>query len=550
MTRALTRGRRAFTAAALTAVTAVLLGAAGLTAVAGGGSARAAGAVVLDGGELDLVPRLVDGKPELQIDDRGAGDPVVREPGEVVLHADATTLQHTSSPLAEAFGLVSQDMWQLGGQRAAEIFAPEPGWKDSLAGGGEVALSDFTGPGVFGMAAFTRDMEMADEPPAVYLGSGEGAPRAFTLDGGGQRHTPTWLFSAEGVYRLTFTVTAGARTDTEVLAVVVGDDVDPATVLPGDGSTPPAEPTATDTPTSPPAPTPTPAPTATAPAAHVIGEGHLDLAPRPVDGRWQFQVKEGSLLDHRWYEPDEVVLQVRPGAKRRITQPYDFLGAVGEPVWWLPVQQTAGLVWPGFSTEQYGKAQIDGDVAYRLDEVRGPGTVAVFSTDGLGGVDAWFNSGDGLPDTYDHNSGAHSHADWAFTKEGVYRLTFTVSATLTDGTKVSDTETLAWAVGDVDPATVRPGAGGEPTATPSAGTSSPATSPTASSPTPPPSAPAAPTPPDPTATDEGPAPRAATPSGALASTGAQLAAVAGIALAAVLAGGAAVLLVRHRRTPR
>ncbi|MFF0222160.1 TIGR03769 domain-containing protein [Streptomyces sp. NPDC004629] len=58
---ALTRGRRAFTAAALTAATAVLLGAAGLVVAGGSGAARAAvGAVVLDEGELDFVPRLVD----------------------------------------------------------------------------------------------------------------------------------------------------------------------------------------------------------------------------------------------------------------------------------------------------------------------------------------------------------------------------------------------------------------------------------------------------------------------------------------------------------
>lgn len=101
--RALTRGGRAFTSAALIVATAVLLGVAGLVA-GGSGSARAAGgAMVLDEGELDFTPRQVDGKLELQIDDRSSGTTVVREPSEVVLHVVQSSLQATLDPVAGAW---------------------------------------------------------------------------------------------------------------------------------------------------------------------------------------------------------------------------------------------------------------------------------------------------------------------------------------------------------------------------------------------------------------------------------------------------------------
>jgi surface-anchored protein len=563
--RALTRGRRAFPVAAVTAATAVLVGAAGL--VAGGrGPARAAGgAVVLDEGELDFTPRRVDGRLQLQIDDRGGDATVTREPSTVVLHAVQGSLQTTLSPVANALGTTDMDTWQLGGWEAADIFAPEPGWKGTEAGGDtEVTLAGYDGPGDFGMATYTREMDFSDIPAEAHLGSTEVAPRSFTLSGGQERMAPTWVFTAEGVYRLTFTLTSGGATDTETLAVVVGDDVDPADVLPGDGST------STATPTSP-APT-TSAPTSpspTAPAAHVIAEGHVDMAARPVDGDLEFRFKEGTETRYEWYEPSEVVLHVRPAAKRKIPEGYEFLGTVGDAVWWLPLQQKAGLLWPGWNTQEYATNDLDGRISFRLDSVRGPGNLAMFYDDSLGVPVVSLNSGDGLPDAHTIKPGTHSHFNWAFAAEGVYRTTFTVSATLADGTKVSDTETLTWVVGDdVDPSTVTPGAGDEPTATPTATASAP---PSPSTPSSPPSSSDGPS----TAPTGGPPASGSgggtggtsggsgtsggtaggtalgsTPSGGLAATGTGAAVLAGVALAALLAGAGAVFAVRRRRPAR
>ena len=61
--------------------------------------------------------------------------------------------------------------------------------------------------------------------------------------------------------------------------------------------------------------------------------------------------------------------------------------------------------------------------------------------------------------TYTVPLGVHAHANWAFSAEGVYRVTTTQTVTLAGG-RSSDTETLTIAVGNVDPASaVRAGSG-------------------------------------------------------------------------------------------
>ncbi|WP_370269338.1 choice-of-anchor M domain-containing protein [Streptomyces sp. V4I8] len=546
--RALTRDRRAFTSAVLIAATAVLLGAAGLVA-GGGGAARAAGgATVIDEGELDLTPRLVAGRLELQIDDRGGDTEVVREPSEVVLHAGPATREDLISPVYPILGdtLVSAYFFN-GWENAGQIFAPEPGWNGTETGGDtEVRLAGFEGPGRFALYTYTREMDGNDESAVQHLNSGDNAYSSFTLSKDQQRAVPTWGFTEEGVYRLTFTVTSGALTDTETLAVVVGDDVDPNDVLPGDGSTPAPS-------TSPPSMSASPSTsvTPTAPAAHVIDNGHLDLAARPVDGSLQFQIKQGTANDYDWREPEKVVLHVKPGARRKITEGYEFLGPVGDSVWWLPIQQVDGLVWPGWSTDQFKSSEIDGRVAFRLDAVQGPGALSIFTEGSVGSVTMHAHSGDGLPDSFDLSVPTHRHTVWAFAQEGVYRTTFTVSATLADGRKVSDTETIAWVVGDnEDPSTVKPGEGDEPTATASGSAS--ATPTATASPSVSVSGSASET--DPGGGSSGAGGSSSTggsgtsTTGGLASTGAQVGVIAGVAVVAVLVGGGVVFFVRRRRT--
>ncbi|MFI1714547.1 choice-of-anchor M domain-containing protein [Streptomyces litmocidini] len=567
----LTHGRRAVAATAATLAAALLAAAAGLVAAGSGTAHAGSGAVVLARGDIDFVPRLADGRLDLRIADRTGSGTVMREPSDVVLHVVPEAKESILSPVNPVLGDGLYG-WFLNGRHAKDVFALTPGWTGPAgAQSVEVTLDRTQGEGRFALYTFTEEMEWSDQEPVQHLDSDDPAYRSFVLPQGTERFAPTWGFAAEGVHRLTLTVSAtladGSKvSDTETLAVAVGA-TDPTQVRPGDGSIPTATPTPTATPSTS-APTPTP----TAPAAYVIDDGHIDLAARPGEGgKLAFQIKDGTLQNPRWHEPDDVVIHVGPAAKRRISEAYAFLGTPGEPVWWLPSSRLAGLVWPGWSTEGFPASQVRGRITYRLDSLRGPGTLAVVNDNSMDST-VLVNSGDGLPDAFEHTAGSHSHSAWAFTREGVYRTTFTVAATLADGTKVSDTATIAWAVGAVDPATVKPGEGTEPTApTTAPPTGTPTTHPTATPTVPAATTPTAPGPSLPPSTpasggtnhpqgtdtsragdgDAGNGVQVAGGStggptgGSLASTGVPALLPIGLAIAAVCAGAVALLVARR-----
>jgi surface-anchored protein len=98
-------------------------------------------------------------------------------------------------------------------------------------------------------------------------------------------------------------------------------------------------------------------------------------------------------------------------------------------------------------------------VKFSLIGVEGPGAYALYTYDAVSGANVLFNSKDGVPDAFDVAANTHAHGGWAFTEEGTYRLTFRMSGKLTDGAAVSDTETVAFVVGDGDPSGVKPGDG-------------------------------------------------------------------------------------------
>lgn len=103
---------------------------------------------------------------------------------------------------------------------------------------------------------------------------------------------------------------------------------------------------------------------------------------------------------------------------------YDSLG-VG-PVWTIPLTQRSGVPWLGWNTQHPSVlARITGDVTMPLEEVRGPGRLAVYGQDPFGGVgDRHFGTVDGSPRATTvpvGRSGVHVHGVWAFTAPGATR---------------------------------------------------------------------------------------------------------------------------------
>ncbi|MFC7219504.1 TIGR03773 family transporter-associated surface protein [Streptomyces polyrhachis] len=355
---------------------------------------------------------------------------------------------------------------------------------DAPADGGGVrrSLTAVEGPGV--LTVYDVD---ADGVPAVRFTSADGQAQGYELPAGGQGDGTRWAFGAPGTYTLTVSEEAGqvqdATSGTQTsYTVLVGDEAIAAaagaTLPPQPSAAPGALPSAPGNTSATPA---SPAPASSRPTARprtliapatrstavetdrtVLDEGHLDLAARVVDGRMQIHLKDGTVAGRTtWREPSSVVLHVKPAAKRKIPANADFafLGKSGDPLWLLDQVQQDGLLWPGWSTENIPAGQTRGGVEFSLTKVAGPGRCALFTYDGLSGAAVLFNSGDGLPDSLTVAQNTHAHGGWAFTREGTYRLTFRMSATLADGTRVSDTETVAFAVGAADAGPAAPGDG-------------------------------------------------------------------------------------------
>ncbi|MFD9606350.1 choice-of-anchor M domain-containing protein [Streptomyces sp. NPDC059970] len=236
---------------------------------------------ILNGGHLDLAARLRNGRLEFQIKDGTVpGSLVWREPSDVLLHFDPrheiVIPPREEVPQFEGFGEPGSSLWVDKDFEVKEGLL-WPGWNTmeilpaDVSGGVKVTFPKIEGPGRFVLGQWEDDPDLG-----VRIGlTVDGAkPDSGAVDLPAFTHAhPLWIFNAEGVYRITMQMTAtlpsGATvSDREALAVVVGDDVDPDTVVPGDGT--PPTPTPTPTPTRTPTPTPstgspsvTPTPSAT-----------------------------------------------------------------------------------------------------------------------------------------------------------------------------------------------------------------------------------------------------------------------------------------------
>ncbi len=212
-------------------------------------------------------------------------------------------------------------------------------------------------------------------------------------------------------------------------------------------------------------------------AVTVVDQGHVDLlAPAVVDGALDIRYKDGGTEPPTVRDPERVVTHIKPESRIQVPDipEYAFLGPVGSDLWLIPEVQDPNVVWAGWNTESLTADQVDPDsVRWTLDAIGGdaagspaPGQLTVFQTGPVGDpLPRVFDTAQPLPQQYPLVLGTHAHANWTFSAEGVYRLTFTVRATTPDGTPLSDTTTYAIAVGAVDPTTVKPGTGTDPTTT-------------------------------------------------------------------------------------
>jgi surface-anchored protein len=455
---------------------------------------------VLTAGHVDVAARTVGGKLRFQVKDGTRGTTVWRDPGTVAFQVKPSADEVVPASASYRFlGPAGATVWQIPQTQVDDLLWA--GWNtesvdySALAGPVRWSLDKVIGPGKVAVYQFDQFGE-----PLISFDSGKQLPQSITLAGPTHAHG-NWAFTKLGLYRLTFTYSAITKsgqvlTDTATLPVVVGPDL--STLCPGSPpptttpptttppiTTPPStttpttapitqapRPTASSSPTSSPKPSPTlepcittPTPTrtptssgttgasgtiGTTPVGTTLTSGHADYAVRLEGGSLTSRLKDGTKAgDPVWRDPGAVSIRLTSAAAAKAPGgAFSFLGAAGTPIWQIPQTQKAGVVWLGWNTEELTAAQVyGGGVDWRLDKVSGPGALAVFEFDSFGQPKVILNSADGLPDTYRVPLGTHAHGNWAFTKAGTYRATFTHTATLANGKQSADTATITFVVG-------------------------------------------------------------------------------------------------------
>jgi surface-anchored protein len=91
-------------------------------------------------------------------------------------------------------------------------------------------------------------------------------------------------------------------------------------------------------------------------------------------------------------------------------------------------------------------------VTMHLLGVQGPGSVVVYLQSGnLGAPQVLWHSTKAYPQPLWVETNTHTHANWIFSKPGVYLIAVEITADLVDGERVSGREVLRVAVGDSTP---------------------------------------------------------------------------------------------------
>lgn len=185
---------------------------------------------------------------------------------------------------------------------------------------------------------------------------------------------------------------------------------------------------------------------------HEIAAGHVDMGPAFVEGSWELMFRDDSTATPVWRDPADVVLRGDDTALMAVPDDsrYSFVQAApGEQVYVIPQTEMAGVVWPGWNTQNPQVVERLGrGVTFTLEGVEGPGGFSMYLENGtFGAPEVLWTSDTTDPQDIFVDPNVHTHANWVFTAPGAYYLTVRAHAELADGTVVSDTARLLFAVG-------------------------------------------------------------------------------------------------------
>ncbi|MCR1783471.1 TIGR03773 family transporter-associated surface protein [Nocardioides carbamazepini] len=454
-------------------------------------------------GHFDYGVQVAGGRLGSRVKDDRTSPPTWRDPAAMLFEiGEPARRQVPANPALAFLGTAGSDIWTIG--QVQESGVPWLGWNTqhesaigNIQGATTWRLDSVEGPGQ--LFVYQTGSFGAVSP---VLGMADGWPRSTVVPANVHAHG-NWSFTQPGVYRVTTThlarLTSGAdASSTGTLTFRVGPCAQPAPGPVGDAGAGSAgdkkggkgkkskgeehpEATAGAAPAS---PTPMPArvPVACAPVTGgegsgstgartdagdeaaapqtpqtpqtsqaTVGDGHFDFGSVIEGTTMQARVKDDRTQPPSWVEPESLRFAIGGSAQQEVPAgaAYAFLGSPGARIWLIPQTQASGVPWLGWNTQhETVRQQVRGPVRYRLDGVSGPGKLAVYLTDSFGGVgQKMFGNVSGFPQAFDVPLNVHAHGNWAFTAPGTYQVTITQSATLTDGTAVSDQATLTFVVG-------------------------------------------------------------------------------------------------------
>ncbi|WP_279755156.1 TIGR03773 family transporter-associated surface protein [Rothia similmucilaginosa] len=185
---------------------------------------------------------------------------------------------------------------------------------------------------------------------------------------------------------------------------------------------------------------------------YVIAGVHTEMLNAFLDGN-QFTL--GTLADtgpgkQGRFNPARTVFHLPDveDAHTNVVAGYDYIAPEGTDIFYIPSTRTRGLLYPGLGAEGIRPGTLKNNTI-NLELVRSSvpegGRAEVFTESGRDNPRVFSTNDQLAPHTI--TSGGHEHLSWAFTRKGIYQLTFRATATLADGTPVSSEATYTIAVG-------------------------------------------------------------------------------------------------------
>lgn len=153
----------------------------------------------------------------------------------------------------------------------------------------------------------------------------------------------------------------------------------------------------------------------------VLDHGHTDIfrVGSTDNGGLDLKLKEDVTGEGILHTPENVLLKIKDAALMDI--PTGLPGAPRGYV--LPLTQNPEVLWPGWETFDVKRNDFSA-VKINISNVKGPGQVNLFSQGSFGDLQSLLDGGSNtLPGTITVHHPSHVHANWVFSKPGVYTMT-------------------------------------------------------------------------------------------------------------------------------